>query len=159
MFSQHHFTDLNKLPISIRLGSYTGEFLYWGYFPAEYWRNYWHLHSFFEVCYAFQGSGLFRIHSQEFPIAAGDLFIARPGEPHEIISSLTDPLGIYFWSYTLLPTARAESGAEAEAEPTRHRSIEERFPDLFPLDIRRALCEDTELRRSGEELRAALGRN
>ncbi|MBZ0287834.1 MAG: AraC family transcriptional regulator, partial [Anaerolineae bacterium] len=30
--------------------------------------------------------------------------VARPGEPHEIIASEEDPLGIYFWWYTLVPS-------------------------------------------------------
>lgn len=101
------FTDLNKLRIAIRLGSYRGEFLYWGYFDPEYWRNYLHIHSFFEICYAYQGRGTFRICDKEYAIETGHLFVAKPSEPHEIISDLDDPLGIYFWSYTLLPAAAA----------------------------------------------------
>ena len=98
------FRDLNKLPITIRLGNYTGEFLYWGFFPPIYWRNYLHIHTFFEICYAYQGHGLFRICDQEFAIGPGTMFIAKPDEPHEIIANTDDPLGIYFWSYTLIPT-------------------------------------------------------
>jgi len=104
---QSRFTDLNKLPLSINLGSYSGDFLYWGFFEPDYWRNYLHIHSFFEICYAYQGYGVFRICDVEERVTAGQLFVAKPGEPHEILSSHDDPLGIYFWSYTLLPVAGA----------------------------------------------------
>jgi AraC family L-rhamnose operon transcriptional activator RhaR len=104
-----HFTDLNNLSLTIRLGGYQGEFLYWGFYAPEYWRNYWHVHSFFEVCYAYQGQGAFRIGDQLHAVSAGDLFMARPDEPHEIIASQDDPLGIYFWAYTLSPSARSQA--------------------------------------------------
>jgi AraC-like DNA-binding protein len=97
------FTDLNLLSLSLQCGSFTCELLYWGFFEPRWWRNYLHVHSFFEVCYAYQGRGTFRIHDQTLPVQAGDVFVARPGEAHEIISSQDDPLGIYFWAYTLLP--------------------------------------------------------
>ena len=104
---QSRFTDLNKLPVSINLGSHTGDFLYWGFFEPKYWRNYLHIHSFFEICYAYQGHGIFRIGDVEKGVESGQIFVAKPGEPHEIISDRDDPLGIYFWSYTLLPAAGA----------------------------------------------------
>lgn len=101
--ARQRFTDLNRLPLSLRLGSFTGEMLGWGFNEPRWWRNYLHTHSFFEICYAFQGQGIFRMLGQDYPIGAGEVFIAKPGEPHEIISSREDPLGIYFWSYTLVP--------------------------------------------------------
>lgn len=97
------FTDLNLLSLSLQCGSFTCELLYWGFFEPLWWRNYLHVHSFFEVCYAYQGRGTFRITDQTLQVQAGDVFVAGPGEAHEIISSHDDPLGIYFWAYTLLP--------------------------------------------------------
>ena len=97
------FTDLNLLSLSLRFGSFTCELLNWGFFEPRWWRNYLHVHSFFEVCYAYQGRGTFRIGDQVFSVQSGDVFVARPGEAHEIISSHDEPLGIYFWAYTLLP--------------------------------------------------------
>jgi AraC family L-rhamnose operon transcriptional activator RhaR len=99
------FTDLSQLPLAFRLGGFACEMLTWGYFEPVYWRNYLHVHSFFEICYAFAGRGTFQIGGEVRPVAAGDLFVAKPHEPHEIISSVDDPLGIYFWSHTLIPTA------------------------------------------------------
>ncbi len=97
------FTDLSRLSWSIRLGNYQSEMLGWGFFEPTWWRNYLHVHSFFEVCYAYAGRGLFRINEKDHVVNAGEVFVAKPGEPHEIISSEDHPLGIYFWSYTLTP--------------------------------------------------------
>jgi len=99
----HRFTELNLLRFSVPLGSYECNILSWGFFEPRWWRNYLHTHSFFEICYAFQGRGTFQMMGQEYAIGAGDLFVAKPAEPHEIISSHDAPLGIYFWSYTLVP--------------------------------------------------------
>jgi AraC family L-rhamnose operon transcriptional activator RhaR len=114
------FGELSLLPIVVRLGSYRADFLYWGHFPRRPWRNYLHTHSFFEICYAYHGAGTFRIAGAEHDVAAGDLFIARPNEPHEIVSSRAKPLGIYFWAYTLAPSntpATTNNGA-TDAKPT-----------------------------------------
>lgn len=100
---RQRFLDLNVLSPAFHIGSYSGQLLHWGYIPAEPWRNYLHSHSFFEVCYAYQGRGAFRILGADHAVGAGDVFVARPGEPHEIIATNDDALGIYFWSYTLLP--------------------------------------------------------
>ena len=61
----HHFTNLNSLSFKIRLGSFESELLYWGFIEPDYWRNYPHIRAFFEVCYAFQGKGAFRICTEE----------------------------------------------------------------------------------------------
>lgn len=100
------FTDLNQLAFQLKLGNFTGELLGWGYYSGEeVWRNYLHVHSHFEVCYVFKGCGRFHSCGETYPVGVGDLFIAKPDEPHEIIASSTEPLGIYFWSYTLVPPA------------------------------------------------------
>lgn len=98
---RQRFTDLSQLPLSLRMGSFQSEILGWGFFEPRWWRNYLHSHSFFEICYAFAGEGLFRIGEQEHSVRQGQVFVARPGETHEIISATHNPLGIYFWSYTL----------------------------------------------------------
>jgi AraC-like DNA-binding protein len=98
------FTRLNRVPLAVTLGSYACDVLNWGYIGPEYWRNYLHTHSCFEVCYAFAGRGTFNIGYADRPVGRGDVFVARPGEPHEIVSSEDDPLGICFWAYTLVST-------------------------------------------------------
>jgi AraC family L-rhamnose operon transcriptional activator RhaR len=109
---RHRFTDLNQLPISLRLGGYASEILGWGFLGTRWWRNYLHIHSFYEVCYAFEGEGVFRMNGVEYPVRGGDVFVAKPSEPHEIISSHEAPLGIYFWSYTLVPSSPVKRGSE-----------------------------------------------
>jgi len=103
---RHRCTDLNGIAITLGLGGFRAEILGWGFFEQRWWRNYLHSHSFFEICYAFAGRGTFRSLGVDHTVRAGEVFVAKPGEPHEIISSEDDPLGIYFWSYTLLPAER-----------------------------------------------------
>ena len=98
---RQRFTDLAQLKLSLQVGHFQSEFLGWGFFESRWWRNYPHAHSFFEICYAFEGRGLFSIAEQQHEVRQGQVFVAKPGEVHEIISSEEDPLGIYFWSYTL----------------------------------------------------------
>ena len=97
------FTDLRSLSISVPLGGFTAQIRGWGFFEPRYWRNYLHEHSFFEICYAYAGRGTFLMNGVLYSVQAGEVFVAKPSEPHEIISSEDDPLGIYFWSYTLVP--------------------------------------------------------
>jgi hypothetical protein len=40
-------------------------------------------------------------------VGPGALFVARPGQAHEIESTSTDPFGIVFWGFTLRPVARS----------------------------------------------------
>src|SRR4051794_19517732 len=80
------FPDLNRVPLSLDLGSHRVEFIYWGVLGSKWWRNYLHVHSFFEICYAHHGRGTFFIHDRKHAVRPGELFVARPGEPHEIVS-------------------------------------------------------------------------
>ncbi len=99
--SRRRFTELNQLRATVQLGGFMCELLNWGILGERWWRNYLHVHSFFEICCAFDGEGVFRIKGQEFAVRAGDVFVARPSEPHEIVSSESEPLGIYFWAFTM----------------------------------------------------------
>lgn len=100
------FFELDRLHVSVRLGSSRADLLYWGVLGEKWWRNYLHAHSFFEICYAFAGQGTFRMLGKDYDVKAGDLFVARPGETHEIVSSRAKPLGIYFWAFTLVRQPR-----------------------------------------------------
>jgi len=97
------FNDISRLRIATTLGSVRAELLYCGILGGKWWRNYLHVHSFIENCYVSAGSGAFFVGGTQHEVAAGDLFIARPGQPHEIVSSRSDPLNIYFWAHTLEP--------------------------------------------------------
>lgn len=103
-FSQIHL-DLRSLDMQLNFGAVSSQLLGWGVFQPKWWRNYLHSHSFFEVCYVYQGKGRFRINDQQIMVKRKDLFLARPGEVHEIVADEADPMGIYFWSFTLSPEA------------------------------------------------------
>lgn len=94
---------LGGVRLGVTLAGRRVEFVDWGFYPPEPWRNFWHSHSYFELCYAYAGRGTFRTGAQQHPVAAGDLFVARPGDVHEITTDARDPLGIVFWSWTMVP--------------------------------------------------------
>ncbi|MFD4894900.1 AraC family transcriptional regulator [Kitasatospora sp. NPDC058397] len=107
---------LNSVRLGTTLAGRRVEFVDWGFYPPEPWRNYWHSHSYFEFCYAYAGRGTFRIGALEHPVGAGELFLARPGEVHEITTDARDPLGIVFWSWTMVPE-RGPRGAAGPGSP------------------------------------------
>lgn len=96
--------DLRAAALAFDLGGFRAVVVDWGFYPLEAWRNYWHSHSYFEVCHGYSGSGVFRTGEREIDVGAGSLFVARPGDVHEIVSSAADPLGIQFWGFTLRPS-------------------------------------------------------
>jgi AraC-like DNA-binding protein/mannose-6-phosphate isomerase-like protein (cupin superfamily) len=99
------FDLLSRLPIATDVGGHHANVLYSGVLAKKWWRNYLHMHSFFEVCHVFAGEGTFLINGTKHEIRPGDTLIARPREAHEIVSSRRHPLGIYFWAYTLTPNS------------------------------------------------------
>lgn len=78
------------------------DFVSWGFYRPSVWRNYWHTHSFYEVCLAYSGEGTFEVGDQLMPITAGSVFVARPGDLHQIVAGRSTPLGIAFWGFTLV---------------------------------------------------------
>jgi AraC-like DNA-binding protein len=108
---RQRFTDLNSMPLHLTLGGFSADVLHWGFISSQWWRNYLHVHSFFEICYAFAGRGEFRVCNEVYEVKVGDVFVAKPDEPHEIIAHKKEPLEIYFWSYTLVPPAKRQTGA------------------------------------------------
>ena len=97
------FVDLAGLLESCVVDGFRADFLSWGHYRPEYWRNYWHSHSFHEVCLAYSGEGRFNSGSSQYDVQPGSVFIARPGDVHEIESSRSTPLGIAFWGFTFRP--------------------------------------------------------
>jgi AraC-like DNA-binding protein len=93
--------DLRGQHLSSRVAGRWVEYVDWGYYQPEPWRNYLHRHSYFEVCYAYAGQARFRVDERDYDIGAGTVFVARPGAVHEIVPSARDPLGIAFWGMTL----------------------------------------------------------
>ncbi|TDD25895.1 AraC family transcriptional regulator [Kribbella turkmenica] len=97
------FVDLAGLLESCEVDGFRADFLSWGHYQPEYWRNYWHSHSFHEVCLAYSGAGRFNSGDTEYDVQPGAVFLARPGDVHEIESSRSEPLGIAFWGFTFRP--------------------------------------------------------
>lgn len=97
------FVDLAGLLEFGEVDGFSMDFVSWGFYAPAYWRNYAHTHSFVEVCLAYAGRGTFTVNDVDHEVAAGTVFIARPGDVHEIISSKTEPLGIAFWGFTFQP--------------------------------------------------------
>jgi AraC-like DNA-binding protein len=117
--------ELNRVPLRVQLGSFTAEIITWGYLGSTWWRNYMHEHTHFEICHAFAGRGLFRMLGVDYAVLAGQVFIAKPGEEHEIIADEKDPLGIHFWSFTLVKKPGAVANASDEAtDRLLHRFID-----------------------------------
>jgi AraC-like DNA-binding protein len=108
---RQRFTDLNSVSLRLNLGGFSADILHWGFISSQWWRNYLHVHSFFEICYAFAGRGEFRVCNEVYEVKAGDVFVAKPDEPHEIIAHKKEPLEIYFWSYTLVPPPKRQTGS------------------------------------------------
>lgn len=79
------------------------DFVDWGFYPRRYWRNSLHTHSYHEVCLAWTGEGRFTVDGSDHAVRKGDVFLARPGQVHEIVSSRRRPLGITFWGFTVTP--------------------------------------------------------
>ncbi|WP_424528978.1 helix-turn-helix domain-containing protein [Sphaerisporangium viridialbum] len=93
--------DLTGLLDTCQVGGFRADFVSWGFYTKPAWRNYWHRHSFHEVCLAYTGAGRFSVGGEHHDVGTGEVFLARPGDVHEIESSREDPLGIAFWGFTL----------------------------------------------------------
>lgn len=106
------FVDLAGLLDAGEVDGFAVDYLSWGFYEQSAWRNFAHTHSFYEVCLAFAGSGTFTVDGEEHAVQAGTVFIARPGEVHEIIAHPGDGLGIAFWGFTL-----QQSGTAPTSQP------------------------------------------
>lgn len=58
---------------------------YWGA-KSPHYNNKPHQHSFFELCYVFDGEGQYIDQGKEYPIKKGHLFLSRPYIKHQILS-------------------------------------------------------------------------
>ncbi|MGP9539794.1 AraC family transcriptional regulator [Brachybacterium sp. AOP43-C2-M15] len=106
------FDDLTGLLAAGEVDGFAVDFLSWGFYVPHVWRNHAHTHSFHEVCLAYAGSGTFTVDGTRHTVRAGSVFLARPGEVHEIVSHPVDGLGIAFWGIALQP-----AGASPAASP------------------------------------------
>ena len=109
------FNAVSQLPIVTELGGHRAELLYCGVLGGKWWRNYLHVHSFFEVCHVYDGAGTFTVAGEKHALSPGQTFLAMPGKPHEIVSDRRKPLGVYFWAYTLAPARQPNAERPTEA--------------------------------------------
>lgn len=153
------FDRLHGLLDRASIDGYAADFLSWGFYEPRYWRNYAHTHSYYEVCLAYSGEGRFTVGGDHHRVTAGTVFIARPGQVHEIISDRTDPLGIAFWGFTLAPgrgTAPSRAGWWRGLLDVDRPALSERL-GLLPATIT-ALADEVTRPRSGQRgLLTALG--
>lgn len=105
------FVDLAGLLMTGEVDGFDIDYLSWGFYAPSVWRNYAHTHSFYEVCLAYSGSGTFSVDGTVREVEEGTVFVARPGDVHEIVSDPVDGLGIAFWGFTLQPTGAAAASA------------------------------------------------
>ena len=68
-----------------RAGQVEVRFFYWGY-AERHADNPVHRHSFYEVCYVAARTGRFYSGGRWHDVGPGDVFIARPGVAHQILS-------------------------------------------------------------------------
>lgn len=153
------FAGLHGLLDRCVVDSYAADFVSWGFFEPRYWRNYAHTHSFLEVCLAFAGRGTFTIDGDHHRVSAGTVFVARPGQVHEIISHRRDALGIAFWGFTLAPgrgSAPSRPGWWRGLLDTDRPALSDRL-GLLPMTIN-ALAGEVNRPRSGQRgVLAGLG--
>ncbi len=98
--SESWLQALNSCPTSISLGQVRVEVIYHGY-AARHPDNQPHRHSFFEVCLVVRGTGAFVVGEQVLRVEAGDVFIARPGVVHQIVSTSRPEMELYWIAYQL----------------------------------------------------------
>jgi AraC family L-rhamnose operon transcriptional activator RhaR len=91
---------LNGCATSIALGEARVEVMYHGY-DARHPDNQLHRHSFFEVCLVGEGTGRFIVGESEHLVKIGDVFIARPGVVHRIVSTSRPEMELYWVGYQL----------------------------------------------------------
>jgi AraC family L-rhamnose operon transcriptional activator RhaR len=72
-------------PSSLDLGPVRVEVYQWAEI-AQPVANPPHRHAYFEACWVRAGHGEFTVAGRTHPIGPGDLFVARPGVPHRIVS-------------------------------------------------------------------------
>ncbi|MEY9931314.1 AraC-like DNA-binding protein [Catenulispora sp. GP43] len=123
--------------IGVRLAGRRIEFVDWGFYAPEPWRNFPHVHSCYELCYTYAGHGTFRVGGTERPVGPGELFLARPGDVHDIVADDEDPMGIVYWSWAVLQdggtgNTTADAAALMEAFTTGENRIAEAADSPVP---------------------------
>lgn len=151
------FVDLVGLLVAGEVHGMAVDHLSRGFYSPAVWRNTPHTHSFHEVCLAYAGSDTFTVEGKAHPVAAGDLFVARPGEVYEIVSHPEAGLGIAFWGFALDTTALPEGPGWWDCLLRRERPLVSRRLGSLPAIVS-ALAAEAASPRSGVDAQVrALG--
>lgn len=154
--SREHFADLCRLSLNLQLGSFHTQAVYFGLINRTWWRNYEHAHSFFEVCYCYAGGGTFSIENRVHDIAPGDVFVARPGQVHEIVSAKGRPMCIHFWAFTLVRDPQRSAMPDGRLDALLGEFIDSAMQKVSLGDvidpIVLALCREIDQRQPGYQL-------
>ncbi len=73
-------------------------------------RNRVHRHSYYEPCIVISGTGQFEHGASVYPLREGDLFVADRGTFHEIRSTESRDLDLYFLAFSVLSSQKRSSG-------------------------------------------------
>lgn len=74
---------------------------YWGA-ASKLQSNHHHKHSFFELCYCVEGSGIYLEEGQSAEIFPGLLFCSRPGVYHQILSESQSDLHLLYVAFEII---------------------------------------------------------
>ena len=109
--TRERFIRLGQMRRQFAVGSYDVEMVHAGFIQPHFLNVEPHEHAYFEVCYVHDGAGSFTMGEREYSVALHDLFIARPGERHSIRTATGRNLGLYFWSFAIVPRPRRSAAS------------------------------------------------
>ena len=120
---------ISRLNAAPPLTAHGVELYRWNY-AAHLLDNVAHRHTYFEICLVgAYGHGVFTVEGEPFPIASGDLFIARPGVVHRIQNRGAHKMELFWvafdWSEAKLKRASEsdKSAAASEAATDLFRAL------------------------------------
>ncbi|MDT8859260.1 AraC family transcriptional regulator [Alkalihalobacillus sp. MEB130] len=99
-------TILNKYVHSLKQNGASFHIHYWGAIPKHY-DNLLHKHSYYEVCFIFDGEGLYVEDDSSYKLQKNTIFLSRPNMVHQIKS--VSGLSIVYIGFELV---ESESGPE-----------------------------------------------
>jgi AraC family L-rhamnose operon transcriptional activator RhaR len=120
-----------RLPLLIGTEMCPVEVLHWAYSAALH-DNVPHRHTFFEVCLVGgYGGGIFRVLNQEYAVAPGDMFFARPGVLHQIRNTADQLMELSWVTFATPPSStKANTLLQPLTESTNILVIPERVHSL-----------------------------
>jgi AraC-like DNA-binding protein len=72
-----------------------------------------HRHAYFEACWVRAGHGEFTADGHTHPIGPGDVFVARPGVPHRIVSAEPPGIGLAWVAFHTRPLSTVDGELSA----------------------------------------------